>query len=125
MFESLPTLPVYAWVLLAIVAIIIAIIAIVAIIIAIIAFWKEVEIDPATGLPIEEPDTDNTDIITCSVPGQKPIVFNPEQHKSYSVDSYDWFVEIELVNWNLCYVPFVYTTIIDQSFNSVSEKKAV
>ena len=115
MFESLPTLPVYAWVLLAIVAIIIAI----------ITFWKEVEIDPVTGLPIEEPDTDNTDIITCSVPGQKTIVFNPKQYQYYSIDSYSDFVEIHLVNWNLCYVPFVYTTIIDQSFNSVSEKKAV
>lgn len=70
MFESLPTLPVYAWVLLAIVAIIIAI----------ITFWKEVEIYPVTWLPIEEPDTDNTDIITCSVPGQKTIVFNPKQY---------------------------------------------
>lgn len=88
MFESLSTLPVYAWVLLIIVAFIIGI----------IAFSKEVEIDPATGLPIEEPETDNTDIITCSVPGQKTIVFNPKQYQYYSIDSYSDFVEIQLVN---------------------------
>lgn len=115
MFELLLMLSVYVWILLAIVAIIIAI----------IAFWKEVEIDPVTGLPIEEPDTDNTDIITCSVPGQKQVMFTPTQYKYYSIDSYDWFVEVQLLNGDICYVPSMYTTIIDQSFRSVSEKAAV
>ena len=115
MFESLSTLPVYAWVLLVIVAFIIGI----------IAFSEEVEIDPATGLPIEEQETDNTDIITCSVPGQKQIVLNPKQYQSYSIDSYDWFIEIQLTNGNICYVPSMYTTIIDRSFQSISEKAPV
>ena len=100
------------------------------IVLAILTLWIAIfgEDEPTVdknGLPIPEPITDNTDIITCSVPGQKTIVFNPKQYQYYSIDSYSDFVEIQLVNWNLCYVPFVYTTIIDQSFNSVSEKKAV
>lgn len=115
MFETLSTLPGWAWILLIVVALIIWVIA-----------FSEDEITlDANGIPLLEPETDMTDIITCSVPGQKQVVFNPTQYKYYSIDSYDWFVEVQLLNGDVCYIPSMYTTIIDQSFRSVSEKAAV
>ena len=112
MYEFLSTVPVWAWIIGGLITFLLLALVI----------GDDVDvIDPETWLP----ELDNTDIITCSVPGQKTIVFNPEHYQYYSVDSYEGFVEIQLINWNLCYVPSMYTTVIDQSFRSVSEKKAV
>lgn len=62
-----------------------------------------------------------TDIITCSVPWQEIIVFQPNQYSDYNVDYYDGYVDITMKNWNTCFLPIQYTTVIDKSFKSLPQ----
>ena len=120
MLETLSNIPVWGWIL----------VGVAIFIMAVIIFGDDTDqFDPVTWLPLEqeelEEDSGMTDIITCSVPGQKQMAFTPKQYQSYSIDSYDWFVELQLINGKICYLPSMYTTVIDQSFQSVSEKAPV
>ncbi len=73
----------------------------------------------------QDPTTNMSDIITCSIPWQKTLVFLPSQYKDYDIDWCNGFIQIELINGDTCYIPSTYTTVIDESFNSVSEKTAI
>jgi len=69
----------------------------------------------------EDEEDDMTDIITCSVPWQEVIVFHPNQYSDYNVDHYDGYLDITMKNWNTCYLPIQYTTVIDKSFKSLPQ----
>lgn len=106
--QYIDKMPVWGWVLTGIVVLIIGIVS--------------TSNETITSSEDEEDEEDDmTDIITCSVPWQEVIVFQPNQYSDYNVDHYDGYVDITMKNWNTCFLPIQYTTVIDKSFKSLQQ----
>ena len=80
--------------------------------------FEEEEVLDTNGVPVVEDDypANWEDTITCTVPGQQPIILRPTEFYDYE-EYYTGVYGVTLRNRNTIFLPMQYTTILDSSMD--------